>query len=123
MSSTRIRPEHRLLAVLVIAPFLAGLAIPFSGCSTVTPKPVLESAPATQHSTKVAGGRLITAEQQARYDALIKMGYGTPKYHILPALEKDEGVQVRPDGSIFIDDQHARWFEQMSINYNSSFKR
>ena len=92
-----------------------------AGCSTVTPKVVLETAPAAQHSVKVPGGRLITAEQRARYDALIKMGYGTPRHRILPALSKDEGVVVRADG-IFIDDLHARYLEQMSIDFNSGIK-
>jgi hypothetical protein len=111
-----------MISTRTLLSVLASLAL--AGCGTVTPRVVEETAAPVSHSTKVAGGRMITAMQLARYNELIRLGYGSEKAGYLPALKRNDGVNPipAPDGRYFIDDAHARFFEQMSIHFDSGIK-
>lgn len=110
----------RLSVITIFAGLvLSGLLL---GCSTVTPGIVAAPTIATVKIVKVAGGDIIPGSLVSKYNGLIELGYGTPAHHILPKLKKNDGITVRPDGLIFMDEEHMRDFEAMNILYRSGIK-
>jgi hypothetical protein len=116
-----VTQEKRFFLRFGLACYLLAAAILACSCSTVTPKLVAPPV-ATASVVKVDGGYLITAEELARYNDLIKLGYGSEKAGYLPPIKKNAGVTVRPDGTIFIDNEHMTDFAAMNRLFHSNIQ-
>ena len=113
--------SKRELRLLWTAGILSLLVMPvFVGCtSTVTPGLIKAPEIPIEKVIKTTDGFDITAEQRAKYNMLIALGYGSEKHHFLPPLQADDGITAGTSTAFHIDRIHAIYFEAMNELYRS----
>ena len=101
------------LKFILLSCFLLGM----TACTTVTPSTVIASAPSwdgTEQNSGIigtfAGGFNVTEHFRDRYNALVD-SYGE---RFAPALRRNAGLSIGPNGTFIIDPEHMEKFVRMN---------